>query len=67
MARIEMFRLMIAVAVSLGCDIHQIDLKGAYFHAPLPNGESIFIKLRRVPRLDSVAGQLVQLDNSGVE
>lgn len=63
-ARIEMVRLVIAVAVSLGSDIHQIDLKWPLNHAPLPNGESIFTKLRTVPRLDSVAVKLIRLVKS---
>lgn len=63
-ACIEMVRLMIAVAVALRLDIHQIDVKGAFLHAQLPDGEEIFMRLPKIPGLDSVSGKLVRLIKS---
>ena len=59
-----MVRLMIDVAVALGLDLQQIYVKGAFFHAPLPNGENIWMKLQKVPGLESISGNLVRLVKS---
>lgn len=60
-ACIEMVRLILSVAAYLGYDIEQLDVKGAFLHAPLPTGETIWLKLPVVPGLESVSGKVVKL------
>lgn len=53
-ACIKMVRLMSASSVFQGYVIHYIDVKGAFLHAPLPDGENIWMKLPNIPVLNSI-------------
>lgn len=56
-----MVRLILSVAAYLGYEIEQLDSKGAFLHAPLPTGETIWLKLPVVTGLKSVSGKIVKL------
>lgn len=52
-----------SIACPFGGDIYQVDVKGSFLHATLPNTENIWIKLTNIPSfLDS--GKILRLIKS---
>ena len=63
-ACIELVRVLLSVAVSLGWDIELVDVKGAFLHALLPKGDVIYVRLPKLECLGSLSGQIVKLKKS---
>lgn len=63
-AHIELVRTMLAVATAKGWEVHQVDVKGAFLHAKLPESDRIWVKLPTVEGLSSVCGKSLQLQKS---
>lgn len=63
-ACIELVRTIITIAIAMGWDIEQVDVKGAFLHATLPKDERVFILLPKIKGISSANGQLVELIKS---
>lgn len=63
-ACIEVVRLIITVAFACGWEINLVDVNGAFFHALLPIGEEINIRLPTDPGLENLSGKVVRLIKS---
>lgn len=60
-ACIELVRVMLTIAVSLGWEIHQVDIKGAFLHATLPKADNIYVRFPKMDCIPSLSGRVVKL------
>ena len=63
-ACIELVRVLLSVAVANDWVIVQVDIKGAFLHADLPEDEEIYVRLPKLACLGSLSGQIVKLRRS---
>lgn len=63
-ACIKLVGVMLAIAVSKGWTIHQLDVKCAFFHANLPSCENIWIRLPSIPGVYTTNLRTVKLKQS---
>ena len=63
-ASIELVRLIITIAIRSGLVINQLDVKGAFLHALLPESDCIWIYLPKVEGVPNANGRIVKLRKS---
>lgn len=63
-ACIELVRVLLSISVSKGWVVHQVDVKGAFLHAALPDSDDIWIRLPTLEGVPSAGGQTVKLVKS---
>lgn len=63
-ACVELVRLMLAVAVQKNYTISQVDIKGAFLHAKLPENDHIWVRLPKIDGVSAANGQIVKLVKS---
>lgn len=61
---IEVLRILLSVAVSNIWAIEQLDVKGAFLHADLPDSEKLWIRLPSIGVIGTASGKVVQLRKS---
>lgn len=60
-ASIELVCALLSAAVAKKWDIHQLDVKGVFFHAPLPESNRLWVRLPNIKGIDCANGQVVLL------
>ena len=58
---IELVRTLLAVMLFKGWSVKHVDIKGAFLHAYLRNGEVIWIRLPTIPGNIFLSGRIVRL------